>query len=145
MTGNIRILGRRLISRGNGLLEKFSVTRKRFDGRLQSLDREIYDTGDGAAILLYDPSRSRVVLVRQFRLTAFLRDGRESLFEVCAGRLDGEDADKRIIKGGRGRNRVYCTKPALPFNSPSLRRNIRRETEPARVAGLKTKTRILKS
>jgi len=53
-------------------LEKFSVTRKRFDGRLQSLDREIYDTGDGAAILLYDPSRSRVVLVRQFRLTAFL-------------------------------------------------------------------------
>jgi GDP-mannose pyrophosphatase NudK len=98
MTGNIRILGRRLISRGNGLLEKFSVTRKRFDGRLQSLDREIYDTGDGAAILLYDPSRSRVVLVRQFRLTAFLRDGRESLIEVCAGRLEGEDADKRIIK-----------------------------------------------
>jgi hypothetical protein len=45
MTGNIRILGRRLISRRNGLLEKFSVTRKRFDGRLQSLDREIYDTG----------------------------------------------------------------------------------------------------
>ncbi|TPV98981.1 MAG: GDP-mannose pyrophosphatase NudK [Beijerinckiaceae bacterium] len=80
------------------MLEKFSVTRKRFDGRLQSLDREIYDTGDGAAILLYDPSRSRVVLVRQFRLTAFLRDGRESLIEVCAGWLDGEDADKRIIK-----------------------------------------------
>jgi hypothetical protein len=43
MTGNIRILGQRLILRGNGLLRKFSVTRKRFDGRLQSLDREIYD------------------------------------------------------------------------------------------------------
>jgi nudix-type nucleoside diphosphatase (YffH/AdpP family) len=98
MTGNIRILGRRLLSRGNGLLEKFKVTRKRFDGRLQSLDREIYDAGDGVAILLYDPSRSRVVLVRQFRLAAYLRDGRESLIEVCAGRLDVEDAGKRIIK-----------------------------------------------
>jgi nudix-type nucleoside diphosphatase (YffH/AdpP family) len=98
MVGNIRILGRAIISRGHGLLEKFTVTRKCFDGRIQSLDREIYDTGDGAAILLYDPSRSRVVLVRQFRLTAFLREGRESLIEVCAGRLEGEDAESRIIK-----------------------------------------------
>ena len=98
MTSTIAILGRHLISRGNGVLEKFLVSRKRFDGRLQNLNREIYDSGDGAAILLYDPSRSRVVLVRQFRLTAFLRDGRDSLIEVCAGRLDGEDAESRIIK-----------------------------------------------
>ena len=98
MTSPIAILGRRLISRGNGVLEKFLVSRKRFDGRLQNLNREIYDSGDGAAILLYDPNRSRVVLVRQFRLTAFLRDGRDSLIEVCAGRLDGEDAESRIIK-----------------------------------------------
>jgi GDP-mannose pyrophosphatase NudK len=98
MTGTIRVLGRRIISRGNGLLERFTVTRKRFGGAVQSLDREIYDTGDGVAILLYDPTRSLVVLVRQFRLTAYLRDGRESLIEVCAGRLDGEDAESRIIK-----------------------------------------------
>ncbi|HUB65208.1 MAG TPA: NUDIX domain-containing protein [Methylocella sp.] len=98
MTGTIRILGRHLLSRRNGLLERFTVTRKRFDGAVQSLEREIYDTGDGVAILLYDPSRSRVVLVRQFRLAAFLRDGRDSLIEVCAGRLDGEDAESRVIK-----------------------------------------------
>lgn len=98
MTGNIRILARRIVSRGNGLLERFTVARKRFAGSIQSLDREIYDTGDGVAILLYDPRRSRVVLVRQFRLTAFLKDGRESLIEVCAGRLDGDDAESRIIK-----------------------------------------------
>ena len=71
MAGNIRILGRHIVSRGNGLLERLAVERKRFDGRLQGLAREIYDPGDGAAILLYDPSRSGVVLVRQFRLPAF--------------------------------------------------------------------------
>src|SRR5450631_451051 len=98
MTGGIRILARRVLSRGNGILEKFTVSRNRFNGSAQSFDREIYDTGDGVAILLYDPSRSRVILVRQFRLTAFLRDGRESLIEVCAGKLDGEDAGQRIIK-----------------------------------------------
>ncbi len=98
MSGIIRILSRHIISQGNGLLERFAVARKRFDGRSQTLNREIYDTGDGAAILLYDPGRSRVLLVRQFRLTAYLREGRESLIEVCAGRLEGEDAESRIIK-----------------------------------------------
>jgi len=97
MTGNIRILGRHIVTRGNGLLERLAIERKRFDGRVQSLAREIYDPGDGAAILLYDPGRSRVVLVRQFRLPAYLKDRHESLIEVCAGRLDGENAETRIV------------------------------------------------
>jgi len=50
MTGNVRILGRP--SRGDGLLERLAVKRKRFDGRVQSLAREIRYAGDGAANLL---------------------------------------------------------------------------------------------
>jgi hypothetical protein len=50
MSGNIRILGPP--SRGNGLLERLTVERKRFDGRVQSLAREIRHAGDGAANLL---------------------------------------------------------------------------------------------
>jgi nudix-type nucleoside diphosphatase (YffH/AdpP family) len=98
MTANIRICERRAVSKGHGLLERLSIERKRFDGRMQSISREVYDPGDGAAILLYDPFRSRIVLVRQFRAPAYLKDGRESLIEVCAGRLEGEDALSRIIK-----------------------------------------------
>jgi GDP-mannose pyrophosphatase NudK len=98
MTGNISIRGRQTLSRGHGVLEKFSIERTRFDGRTQNIAREIYDPGDGAAILLYDPSRSRIVLVRQFRLPAYLKERYESLIEVCAGRLEGEDAMSRIIK-----------------------------------------------
>jgi hypothetical protein len=37
MTGNIRVLGRP--TRGNGLLERLAVERKRFDGRVQSVAR----------------------------------------------------------------------------------------------------------
>lgn len=98
MAGDIHILARRLLSRGYGVLERFTYTRKRADGSIQKADHEMYDSGNGAAILLYDPSRSRIVLVRQFRLTAFVKDGRKSLIEVCAGKLDGEDAESRIIK-----------------------------------------------
>ena len=92
----VRILSRQAISQGFGLLERLSIEVKRFDGRLQTQAREIYDTGDGAAILLYDPTRSTVVLVRQFRLPVYLKEGRESMIEVCAGRLEGLDPETRI-------------------------------------------------
>jgi GDP-mannose pyrophosphatase NudK len=117
MTGGIRILARRVLSRGHGLLERFTVARKRFDGPVQTLDREIYDSGDGVALLLYDPSRSRVILVRQFRLTAFLRDGRESLIEVCAGRLDGEDAESRVIKEAKEETGFVVRNPRRLFEA----------------------------
>jgi len=98
MVEDIRILSRQILARGRGLLEKISFERRRFDGRLQTVTREVYDTGDGAAILLYDPDRARVVLVRQFRAPAFLSGGRQGLIEVCAGRLEGADAEARIVK-----------------------------------------------
>jgi len=98
VAGAIEILKEQLVAKGHGILRRFFVRRDRRDGSEQTLNHEIYDTGDGAAILLYDPDRSRVVLVRQFRLIAFLREGRPTMIEVCAGRLDGENAEARIIK-----------------------------------------------
>jgi hypothetical protein len=98
MTGNIRIVGRHSVSRGNGLLERLAIERKCFDSALQSLAPESYDPGVGAAILLYDPSRSGVVLVRRFRRPVFLRRRHECLIEVCAEKREGEDAESRISK-----------------------------------------------
>lgn len=98
MVEAIRILGRQVLARGRGLLEKISFERRRYDGRSQNVTREVYDTGDGAAILLYDPGCARVVLVRQFRAPAFLSGGHEGLIEVCAGKLEGADAEARIVK-----------------------------------------------
>ena len=117
MTSGIRILARRVLSRGNGLLETFTVSRKRFAGSEQTFDREIYDTGNGVAILLYDPSRSRVILVRQFRMTAYLREGRESLIEVCAGRLEGADAETRIVKEAEEETGIVVRNPCRLFEA----------------------------
>lgn len=93
----IKILRREIVSRGFGLLERITFRRRRFDTKMQELTREVYDTGNSAAILLYDPTRSRVLLVRQFRLPVYLGTGRETMIEVCAGKLEGLDADRRIV------------------------------------------------
>jgi nudix-type nucleoside diphosphatase (YffH/AdpP family) len=98
MADSLRILTHDILFRGFGQLMKFVVERRRTDGRMQTITRELYDAGDGAAILLYDPDRSTVVLVRQFRLPALANGGHEHLIEVCAGKLEGEDATSRIVK-----------------------------------------------
>lgn len=94
----IKILKREILSRGKGLLEKVTFTRRRFDGRTQEVSREVYDTGNAATILLYDPARSCVLLVRQFRLPVYLANGRETTIEACAGKLQGMPAAQRIVE-----------------------------------------------
>lgn len=61
----------------------------RSDGRWQTQQRETYDRGNGAAILLYHPGRRSVVLTRQFRYPAFVNGLRKLSIEVPAGALDG--------------------------------------------------------
>ena len=61
---------------------------QRRDGRWQEHVREIADHGNGAAILLYDLARRRVVLVRQLRYAAVVNGCDELLIEVPAGLLD---------------------------------------------------------
>ncbi|MCI0599010.1 MAG: NUDIX domain-containing protein [Beijerinckiaceae bacterium] len=117
MRENICIRQRQTLSCGHGVLEKLYVERRRFDGHRQSLSREVYDSGDGAAILLYDPKSSRVVLVRQFRAPAYLKDNLESMIEVCAGRLEGEDAETRIIKEAEEETGFIVRKPRRLFDA----------------------------
>ncbi len=61
---------------------------QRADGRCQELQRETADHGDGAAILLFDPRRRTVVLLRQFRYACFVNGHDDLLVEVPAGLLD---------------------------------------------------------
>src|SRR5271154_712974 len=97
MSDKIKIIGREVLTRGFGVLERFKLRRRRFDAKMQDLTRDFYDSGNSAAILLYDPTRACVLLIRQFRLAAYLADGRETMVEVCAGKLEGMDAGRRIV------------------------------------------------
>ncbi len=97
MSETIKILSREILHRGFGMLEVIRVLRRCFDGKEQEIAREVYDVDHGAAILPYDPLRRRVLLVRQFRLAAFLASGRETLIEACAGKLEGADPAERIV------------------------------------------------
>ncbi len=59
--------------------------------------REVYDRGNGAAILLYNKPDRTVVLIRQFRLPTYLNGNPTGmLIETCAGLLEEDNPDDTI-------------------------------------------------
>ena len=76
-----------------GLVQRHEFELKRRNGEWQHQIRETYDRGDGAAVLLCDRADKSVILIRQFRYPAFYRGEDPYLIEVCAGKLDGDDAE----------------------------------------------------
>ena len=90
MTRRARFLGEILIADGRFRLTRTRAEIEEDDGAVRTLDHEIYHYKPAAAVLLYDTARGVVLLVRQFRLGAYLCDGSVDLIEVCAGMIDGE-------------------------------------------------------
>lgn len=80
------------------VLRKFTFDFRRRNGEWQSLVREAYDRGNGAAILLYNTQQKTVILTRQFRLPAFVNEHDGMLIEACAGLLDKDDPETCIRK-----------------------------------------------
>jgi GDP-mannose pyrophosphatase NudK len=77
---------------------RFPLTRTRVEltdaqGQRFEIDHEVYRHGFAAAVLLYDPERRVVLLVRQFRMAPWLAEGATSMLEACAGMLDGDAPD----------------------------------------------------
>lgn len=96
MSERVRVREVRVLSDDWYLLKKTTLDYQRRDGSWQTLNRETYDRGNGAAILLYDPARGTVLLVRQFRYPAFVNGHPEPLIEVAAGLLDELSREEAI-------------------------------------------------
>lgn len=80
-------------------LNKVTVDYQKKDGSWHVQEREVYDRGNGAAILLYNSNKETVILTRQFRLPTYLNGNKSGLLlEVCAGLLDEDNPEACIIR-----------------------------------------------
>ena len=78
-------------------LRKITFDYQKKDGTWETQNREAYDRGNGATILLYNRINRTVILTRQFRIPTYV-NGNESgmLIESCAGLLDNDNAEDCI-------------------------------------------------
>jgi nudix-type nucleoside diphosphatase (YffH/AdpP family) len=95
----IKIQQTQLLSNNWYTLNKVTFYYQKNDGTWETQIREVYDRGNGAAILLYNSKQKTILLTRQFRLPAYLNGNTSGmLIEVCAGLLDKDHPEQCIIR-----------------------------------------------
>jgi len=97
MTDRVRIQKEEILSNSWYTLKKITFDYKRLDGTWKTQNREAYDRGNGATILLYNKVSKTVILTRQFRLPSFINGNSNGmLIEACAGLLDQDQPEVAI-------------------------------------------------
>jgi GDP-mannose pyrophosphatase NudK len=94
---NVKILGTEILSNNWYTLKKITYEFADKDGTVKVQNRETYDRGNGATILLYNKTHKTVILTRQFRLPTFINGNSDGmLIESCAGLLDKDNPEDCI-------------------------------------------------
>jgi nudix-type nucleoside diphosphatase (YffH/AdpP family) len=89
---DVRVLGVEVVAKAWHTLRRTTFEYRHADGRVTTEQRETYDRGNGATILLHDVERGTVLLSRQFRYPVYANDHPDGmLIETAAGLLDGEE------------------------------------------------------
>ncbi|HEX2886273.1 NUDIX domain-containing protein [Vineibacter terrae] len=117
MHDRIRIKHVKVLSDDWAILKKTTFDYLRKDGTWQTQNRETYDRGNGAVILLYNRTARTVVLIRQFRLPAYVNGHPEPLIEAPAGRLDADDPETCIRKETEEETGYRVSQPRRVFNA----------------------------
>jgi nudix-type nucleoside diphosphatase (YffH/AdpP family) len=99
MNERIRLREQTVLSDNWYTLRKVTFDYQRKNGIWETQSREAYDRGNGATILLHNPTTDTVILTRQFRLPTFVNGNPSGmLIEACAGLLDDEHPDVAIVR-----------------------------------------------
>ena len=97
MTERVKIVSTEILSDNWYVLRKITYEYLKNNGTWETLNREAYDRGNAAVILLYNTTYKTVVLTRQFRMPTFVNGNSSGLLiEACAGLLDNDNPEDCI-------------------------------------------------
>ncbi|WP_200876516.1 NUDIX domain-containing protein [Amycolatopsis rifamycinica] len=93
----VRVTHVELLSSAWYVLRRTTFDYQHGDGHWTTEQRETYDRGNGATVLLYDVEGGTVLLTRQFRYPVYVNDHPDGMFvETAAGLLDADDPETAI-------------------------------------------------
>ncbi len=97
MSDRVKIKKTEILSKNWYTLKKVTFDYQHKNGTWIEQNREAYDRGNGATILLYNLESKTVILTKQFRLPTYI-NGNETgmLIEACAGLLDLDNPEDCI-------------------------------------------------
>ncbi|MCP9768558.1 GDP-mannose pyrophosphatase NudK [Lacihabitans sp. LS3-19] len=94
---NIKNIKKEVLSDNWYVLQKVTFDHQMKNGEWVTQSREAYDRGNGAVILLYNKTKQKVILTKQFRMPTYLNGNLDGmLIEACAGLLDADNPEDCI-------------------------------------------------
>ncbi len=95
----VNILEKKILSENWYKLYKYTFETVDKKGNKKIEQREAYDRGNGATILLFNRDKGTVILTKQFRLPTFINGNTDGfMIEACAGLLDKDNPEDCIRK-----------------------------------------------
>lgn len=97
MNPRVNIKNTQILSNNWYVLKKVTFDYQHKNGKWIEQNREAYDRGNGATILLFNQLTKTVILTRQFRLPSYINGNPTGmLIEACAGLLDLDNPEDCI-------------------------------------------------
>ena len=95
----VKIIEKKILSENWYKLYKYTYEIVDRKGNKKVEQREAYDRGNGATILLYNKEKGTVILTKQFRLPTYVNgNATGQMIEACAGLLDKDNPEDCIRK-----------------------------------------------
>lgn len=99
---DVKIIQKKTLYQGFFLIDRYKLKFYRYDGTwTKPFDRELFQRGDSAAVLFFDPILDKVVLVEQFRMGAvreIAAKGSPWLIEIVAGVIEENESPETVIQ-----------------------------------------------
>ena len=96
---DIEIVEKRTLFQGYFRIDRYRLKHKLFAGGWSGeVMREIFERGDAAAVLPYDPARDTVALVQQFRIGAMSAGRPPWVIEIVAGIIEEGEETEEVVR-----------------------------------------------
>ncbi len=94
---DFEILGKERAFQGYFAIDTYRLRHKLFAGGWsEPFQRELFERGHAAAVLLFDPMRDEVVLLEQFRVGAITSDVSPWMTEIVAGIIENDESAEAV-------------------------------------------------
>jgi len=97
VSNDVKVISHDIAFQGYFRLEKYKLQHRLFEGGwTQPMEREVFERGHAAGVLLFDPERNQVVLIEQFRIGALQYESSPWLLEVVAGIIAENETSEEV-------------------------------------------------
>jgi ADP-ribose pyrophosphatase len=89
-------------------------------GMSDVISREVFERGQAGAVLLYDPQRDEVILIRQFRAGAYVAGHHPWIWEAVAGIIEENETAEVMVRREAVEEAGLTVGELLPIQSVML-------------------------